>query len=189
MEAFLVSTGIVAIAEVGDKTQLLSFLLATRFRKPLPIIVGILVATLINHGLAGIAGVFVTSWIEPRTLRWILGASFVAMAAWTLVPDKMEESIKPGAFSAFGTTLVSFFLAEIGDKTQIATIGLAAKYNSLFLVVAGTTLGMMVADVPAVIFGDRIAKRAPLRLIRNVTAAIFVVVAAATFLGAGLGSL
>jgi Ca2+/H+ antiporter, TMEM165/GDT1 family len=172
--SILVSTGIVAIAEIGDKTQLLAFLLATRFKKPLPIIVGLLVATLINHGLAGIAGVLVTSWIEPRTLRWILGASFVAMAAWTVIPDKMEESIEPSAIGAFGATLISFFLAEIGDKTQIATIGLAAKYNSLFVVVAGTTLGMMVADVPAVVFGDRIAQRVPLRLIRGVTAAIFV---------------
>jgi putative Ca2+/H+ antiporter (TMEM165/GDT1 family) len=188
VEAFLVSTGMVAIAEIGDKTQLLAFLLATKFRKPLPVISGILAATLINHSLAGIAGVYVTSWIEPRALRWILGASFVAMAVWTLIPDKMEENIELGAFGAFGATLVSFFLVEIGDKTQIATISLAAKYNSLFTVVAGTTLGMMVADVPVAIFGDRIAKRVPLRLIRGIAAAIFVVMAAATFLGVGLGS-
>lgn len=186
MEAFLVSTGIVALAEIGDKTQLLAFILAAKFRKPLPIVLGILVATLVNHGFAGALGSFITSLIAPGALRWILGVSFLAMAAWILVPDKFdEEDAKLARFGVFGTTLIAFFLAEMGDKTQIATVALAAQYNSLIAVVAGTTFGMMIANVPAVILGDRIANRLPVKLVHRVAAAIFAVLGVATLLGAG----
>ena len=186
MEAFLVSTGIVALAEMGDKTQLLAFLLAAKFRKPVPIIIGILIATLANHGFAGAVGAWVTTLLGPETLRWVLGASFIAMAIWTLVPDKLDEDdAKLAQLGVFGTTLVAFFLAEMGDKTQIATIALAAQYQSLAMVVAGTTLGMMLANVPAVILGDRIANRIPVRLVHGIAAAIFAVLGVATLLGAG----
>jgi putative Ca2+/H+ antiporter (TMEM165/GDT1 family) len=169
LEAFLVSTGIVALAEIGDKTQLLAFILAAKFRKPLPIILGILVSTLANHGFAGALGSWITSLLEPQTLRWILGISFIAMAIWTLIPDKFNEGdAKLARFGVFGTTVVAFFLAEMGDKTQIATVALAAQYNAFFAVVAGTTLGMMIANVPAVLLGDRIAKRMPVRLVHGV---------------------
>jgi putative Ca2+/H+ antiporter (TMEM165/GDT1 family) len=188
MEAFLVSTGIVALAEIGDKTQLLAFILAAKFRKPLPIVLGILVATLVNHGFAGALGSFITSLIAPGALRWILGVSFLAMAAWILVPDKFdEEDAKLARFGVFGTTLIAFFLAEMGDKTQIATVALAAQYDSLIAVVAGTTLGMMIANVPAVILGDRIANRLPVKLVHRIAAAIFAVLGVATLLGAGKG--
>jgi putative Ca2+/H+ antiporter (TMEM165/GDT1 family) len=188
MEAFLVSTGIVALAEIGDKTQLLAFILAAKFRKPLPIVLGILVATLVNHGFAGALGSFITSLIAPGALRWILGVSFLAMAAWILVPDKFdEEDAKLARFGVFGTTLIAFFLAEMGDKTQIATVALAAQYNSLIAVVAGTTFGMMIANVPAVILGDRIANRLPVKLVHRIAAAIFAVLGVATLLGAGKG--
>ena len=186
MEAFLVSTGIVALAEFGDKTQLLAFLLAAKFRKPVPIIIGILIATLANHGFAGAVGAWVTTLLGPETLRWVLGVSFIAMAIWTLVPDKLDEDdAKLAQLGVFGTTLVAFFLAEMGDKTQIATIALAAQYQSLAMVVAGTTLGMMLANVPAVILGDRIANRIPVRLVHGIAAAIFAVLGVATLLGAG----
>lgn len=186
MEAFLVSTGIVALAEIGDKTQLLAFILAAKFRKPVPIVLGILVATLANHGFAGALGSWITSLLEPQTLRWILGISFIAMAIWTLVPDKFDENdAKLARFGVFGTTVVAFFLAEMGDKTQIATVALAAQYNAFFAVVAGTTLGMMIANVPAVLLGDRIAKRMPVRLVHGVAAAIFAILGVATLLGAG----
>jgi putative Ca2+/H+ antiporter (TMEM165/GDT1 family) len=186
MEAFLVSTGIVALAEIGDKTQLLAFLLAAKFRKPVPIIIGILIATLANHGFAGAVGAWVTTLLGPETLRWVLGVSFIAMAIWTLVPDKLDEDdAKLAQLGVFGTTLVAFFLAEMGDKTQIATIALAAQYQSLAMVVAGTTLGMMLANVPAVILGDRIANRIPVRLVHGIAAAIFAVLGVATLLGAG----
>ena len=186
MEAFLISTGIVALAEIGDKTQLLAFILAAKFRKPIPIILGILVATVANHALAGALGTWVTSLLAPETLRWILGISFIAMAAWTLVPDKFDEDdAKLASFGVFGTTLVAFFLAEIGDKTQVATVALAAQYHALLAVVAGTTLGMMIANVPAVILGDRIANKVPVRLVHAIAAAIFAVLGVATLLGAG----
>ena len=186
MEAFLVSTGIVALAEIGDKTQLLAFILAAKFRKPAPIIIGILIATLANHGFAGAVGAWVTTLLGPETLRWVLGVSFIAMAIWTLVPDKLDEDdAKLAQLGVFGTTLVAFFLAEMGDKTQIATIALAAQYQSLAMVVAGTTLGMMLANVPAVILGDRIANRIPVRLVHGIAAAIFAVLGVATLLGAG----
>jgi len=186
MEAFLVSTGIVALAEIGDKTQLLAFILAAKFHKPVPIIIGILIATLANHGFAGAVGAWVTTLLGPETLRWVLGVSFIAMAIWTLVPDKLDEDdAKLAQLGVFGTTLVAFFLAEMGDKTQIATIALAAQYQSLAMVVAGTTLGMMLANVPAVILGDRIANRIPVRLVHGIAAAIFAVLGVATLLGAG----
>lgn len=186
MEAFLISTGVVALAEIGDKTQLLAFILAAKFRKPIPIIVGILVATLVNHGFAGAVGSWITTLMGPETLRWILGVSFIAMAAWTLIPDKFDESdAKLARFGVFGTTLIAFFLAEMGDKTQVATIALAAQYQNLFAVVAGTTFGMMLANVPAVIMGDRIAHKMPVKLVHRVAAAIFAVLGIATLLGAG----
>jgi len=185
VDAFLVSTGIVALAEVGDKTQLLAFILAAKFRKPWPIIAGIFIATLANHGFAGAVGAWVTTLMGPDTLRWVLGLSFLAMAVWTLIPDKFdEEDAKLARFGAFGTTLIAFFLAEMGDKTQIATVALAAQYQSLALVVAGTTVGMMIANVPAVILGGKIADRMPVRLVHGIAAAIFAILGIATLLGA-----
>jgi putative Ca2+/H+ antiporter (TMEM165/GDT1 family) len=186
MEAFLVSTGIVALAEVGDKTQLLAFLLAAKFRKPWPIIMGILVATVANHGLAGALGSWLTSLMGPQTLRWVLGVSFIAMAVWTLIPDKLDEDeAKLARLGVFGTTVVAFFLAEMGDKTQVATVALAAQYHAFIAVVAGTTLGMMIANVPAVILGDRIANRIPVRVVHAIAALIFAVLGVATLLGVG----
>jgi putative Ca2+/H+ antiporter (TMEM165/GDT1 family) len=186
LEAFLVSTGIVALAEIGDKTQLLAFILAAKFRKPLPIIAGILVATIANHAFAGALGSWITSLMGPETLRWVLGISFIAMAIWTLIPDKFdEEDAKLARYGVFGTTLVAFFLAEMGDKTQVATVALVAQYQAFFSVVAGTTLGMMIANVPAVILGDRIANRMPVRLVHGVAASIFAILGIATLLGAG----
>ncbi len=186
MQAFLVSTGIVALAEIGDKTQLLAFILAAKFRKPVPITLGILVATLANHGFAGALGSWITSLMGPEVLRWVLGVSFLGMAIWTLIPDKLDEDdAKLARYGVFGTTLVTFFLAEMGDKTQIATVALAAQYNSFFQVVAGTTLGMMIANVPAVLLGDRIAGRMPVKVVHRIAAAIFALLGFATLLGAG----
>ena len=186
LEAFLISTGIVALAEIGDKTQLLAFILAAKFRKPLPIVIGILVATLANHAFAGALGSWITSLLGPATLRWVLGISFIGMAIWTLIPDKFEEEdAKLTRFGVFGTTLVAFFLAEMGDKTQVATIALAAQYHAFFSVVAGTTFGMMIANVPAVLLGDRIAHRMPVRLVHSIAAATFAILGVATLLGAG----
>lgn len=188
MEAFLISTGIVALAEIGDKTQLLAFILAAKFRKPLPIILGILLATIANHAFAGALGSWITSIFAPATMRWVLGLSFIAMALWTLVPDKFEEDdARLARFGVFGTTFIAFFLAEMGDKTQVATVALAAQYQAVYTVVAGTTLGMMIANVPAVLLGDRIAHRMPVRLVHLVAAAIFAVLGIATLLGAGAG--
>jgi putative Ca2+/H+ antiporter (TMEM165/GDT1 family) len=177
MEAFLISTGIVALAEMGDKTQLLSLVLAARFRKPWPIVWGILVATLANHALAGGFGAWITSFMGPTVLRWVLGASFLAMAAWMLVPDKLDDEDADVApkFGVFGTTVIAFFLAEMGDKTQIATVMLAAEYQSWFWVVAGTTLGMMLANAPVVWFGERITRLVPLTWVHRISAAVFVV--------------
>jgi putative Ca2+/H+ antiporter (TMEM165/GDT1 family) len=186
MEAFLISTGIVALAEIGDKTQLLAFILAAKFRKPLPIIAGILVATVANHAFAGALGAWITTLAGPEIMRWVLGVSFIGMALWTLIPDKFDEDeAKLARFGVFGTTLVAFFLAEMGDKTQVATVALAAQYQAIVSVVAGTTLGMMIANVPAVLLGDRIAQRMPVRLVHAVAAAIFAVLGIATLLGAG----
>jgi putative Ca2+/H+ antiporter (TMEM165/GDT1 family) len=187
MEALLLSTGVVALAEIGDKTQLLAFILAARFKKPLPIIAGILCATLVNHGLAGALGAWIMSVVSPEVLRWVLGVSFIGMAIWTLIPDKIEEEETKVAhkFGVFGATLITFFLAEMGDKTQIATIALSAHYASPLLVVLGTTLGMLVADVPAVLVGDKLANKIPMRLVHSVAAAIFFLMGVATLLGAG----
>ena len=186
MEAFLVSAGVVALAEIGDKTQLLAFMLSARFRRPWPIVVGILVATLANHALAGALGAWITHTLGPRTLRWVLGGSFLAMAVWTLIPDKLDEGdAKIAPYGVFSATVVAFFLAEMGDKTQIATVALAAQYNAFFAVVAGTTLGMMIANVPAVLLGERIAHRMPVRIVHAVAAAIFAAIGVATLLGAG----
>jgi putative Ca2+/H+ antiporter (TMEM165/GDT1 family) len=187
MDAFLISTGVVALAEIGDKTQLLAFLLAARFRKPLPIILGILAATLVNHGIAGAFGAWITGALGPEILRWVLGVSFLAIAAWTLVPDKAGdgEAAIAGRFGVFGTTLVAFFLAEMGDKTQVATIAMAAHYDAALLVVAGTTLGMLIADVPAVFVGETLATKLPMRPIRWIAASVFAAMGVATLLGLG----
>ena len=184
MESFLVSTGVVALAEIGDKTQLLSFLLAARFRKPLPIVLGILVATLLNHALAGALGTLVTAWLGPQALRWVLGVSFILMAAWVLIPDKLDaDDERLPRLGVFGATLAAFFLAEMGDKTQVATVALAARYGEFALVVLGTTLGMMLANVPAVLLGERIAHRMPVRLVHGVAAVVFAVLGVVTLLG------
>jgi Ca2+/H+ antiporter, TMEM165/GDT1 family len=187
MEAFLVSTGIVALAEMGDKTQLLSLVLAARFRKPWPIVLGIFVSTLVNHALAGAAGAWITTLLGPQVLRWVLGASFIAMALWMLVPDKFDEESdgKAPRFGIFGTTVIAFFLAEMGDKTQVATVMLAAQYKALFAVVAGTTLGMMLANVPVVWFGDRVTRLVPIRIVHVVSAAIFAALGVAALLSSG----
>lgn len=189
MEALLVSTGVVALAEIGDKTQLLAFLLAARFKKPVPIILGILVATILNHGLAGAIGAWITHAISPESLRWVLGASFIGMAIWTLIPDEIEddEAQIMKRFGVFGATLITFFLAEMGDKTQIATVAMAAHYPNPMLVVMGTTLGMLIADVPAVFVGDKLANKIPMRLVHSVAAAVFAALGIATLLGAGAG--
>ena len=175
MEALLISTGVVALAEIGDKTQLLAFILAARFKKPLPIVAGILVATLVNHGLAGALGAWITSVVSPEILRWVLGLSFIGMAVWTLIPDKIEDEETRAAqrLGVFGATLITFFLAEMGDKTQLATIALAAHYGAPLLVVIGTTLGMLIADVPAVLVGNQFAAKIPLKLVHSIAAAIF----------------
>lgn len=187
MEALLVSTGVVALAEIGDKTQLLAFILAARFKKPVPIILGILAATVVNHGLAGALGAWITATLSPEVLRWILGVSFICMAIWTLIPDKIEEEETQVAkkFGVFGATLITFFLAEMGDKTQIATVAMAAHYATPLLVVIGTTLGMLIADVPAVFVGDKLASKIPMKLVHSIAAAIFALLGIATLLGAG----
>ena len=175
MQALMVSAGAVTLAEVGDKTQLLAFILAARFKKPVPILLGILMATLINHGLAGAFGAWITTLIDPQWLRWILGGSFLAMAVWILIPDSVdeEETLSLKSMGVFTTTLVTFFLAEMGDKTQIATIALAAHYPSTVEVVAGTTLGMMLADGPAVFVGQHLAQKIPMKLMHAIAGAIF----------------
>jgi len=177
LEAFLVSTGIVALAEMGDKTQLLSLVLAARYRKPWPIVCGIFAATLANHALAGALGSWVTQVLGPDVLRWVLGVSFIAMAGWMLIPDKLDEDDAKTAprLGVFGTTLVAFFLAEMGDKTQVATVVLAAQYQAWAAVVAGTTLGMMIANAPVVWFGERITRRVPITLVHTIGAVVFLV--------------
>ena len=186
MEAFLIATGIVALAEIGDKTQLLAFILAAKFRRPLPIVLGIFVATVANHALAGALGTWLTVLMGPATLRWVLGLSFIGMAIWTLIPDKFDENdASLPRFGVFGATLIAFFLAEMGDKTQVATVALAAQYQAFFAVVAGTTCGMMIANVPAVLLGDRIAQRMPVRTVHAIAAALFASLGVATLLGAG----
>jgi len=185
LESFLVSTGVVALAEIGDKTQLLSLLLAARFRRPWPIVAGILVATLVNHAFAGVVGHWVGTTLRPDLLRWLLGVAFLAMAIWVLVPDKVDDDCAtvPGT-SVFAVTLLAFFFAEMGDKTQIATVALAAQYASLAAVVVGTTAGMMLANVPAVLLGERMAGRLPVKRVHQVAAAIFALLGIMTLLGA-----
>lgn len=187
MESLLVSTGVVALAEIGDKTQLLAFILAARFKKPMPIILGILAATVVNHGLAGALGAWITATVSPEILRWVLGLSFIGMAIWTMIPDKVEEEETQIAkrFGVFGATLITFFLAEMGDKTQIATVAMAAHYAAPLMVVIGTTLGMLIADVPAVFVGDKLANKIPMKLVHSIAAAIFALLGIATLLGAG----
>lgn len=174
MEAFLVSAGVVALSEIGDKTQLLAFMLAARYKRPVPIILGILAATLVNHTIAGAIGAWITTIVGKDLLRWILGVSFLVMAGWVLIPDKLDDGdTKTLRFGVFGTTVMTFFLAEMGDKTQIATVALAAKYAAMVPVVAGTTVGMLLADVPAVLLGGKIANRIPRKLVHAVAAGIF----------------
>jgi Ca2+/H+ antiporter, TMEM165/GDT1 family len=186
-EPFLVSTGVVALAEIGDKTQLLSMIMAARFRRPLPIILGILAATLLNHAAAALAGTLLGSVLEGPWMSWILGLSFLAVAAWALIPDKIDADAgkQVGIYGAFLATLVAFFLAEMGDKTQIATVALAAKYNTVAAVTAGTTLGMMVANVPAVLAGSALSGRLPLKAIRFAAAAVFAALGLGVLLGIG----
>jgi Ca2+/H+ antiporter, TMEM165/GDT1 family len=187
MESLLVSTGVVALAEIGDKTQLLAFLLAARFKKPWPIVLGILVATLANHGLAGALGSWVTTVLSQEVLRWVLGLSFVAMAVWMLIPDEIEddEAAVAQRLGVFGATVVTFFLAEMGDKTQIATVAMAARFTEPVMVVVGTTLGMMLTNAPAVFLGDRLAGKIPMKLVHGIAAAIFAALGVATLAGVG----
>ena len=185
MEAFFISTGVVALAEIGDKTQLLAFILAARFQKPTPIIFGIFLATIFNHGLAGALGSWVAANVDASILRWVLGISFLAMAIWTLIPDKIEdeETQISAKLGVFGATLITFFLAEMGDKTQIATVALAAHYSQPLFVVAGTTAGMLIADVPAVFIGNKFSEKIPMTLVHRIAAAIFAVLGLLTLLG------
>jgi putative Ca2+/H+ antiporter (TMEM165/GDT1 family) len=188
MEAFLVSTGVVALGEMGDKTQLLAIVLAAMFRRPLPIILGILVATLLNHAAAGALGTWVAAAMGPDILRWVIGVSFIAMAGWMLIPDKIDEdevARERPRFGVFGTTVLAFFLAEMGDKTQIATVALAARFHELLPVVAGTTLGMMVANVPAVFLGGSILRRVSMPVVHGIAATIFALLGVLTLLGTG----
>ncbi len=177
MEAFLVSTGVVALGEMGDKTQLLALLLAARWRKPWPIMAGILVATLANHAMAAALGTWITRAVDPQWMRWLLGGSFIAVALWMLVPDKAEEVQGGGSgrWGVFGITLLAFFLAEMGDKTQVATVMLAARYDQVLWVTAGTTLGMMIANVPAVWLGDRVVRWVPIAWVHRLAAVVFAV--------------
>jgi Ca2+/H+ antiporter, TMEM165/GDT1 family len=186
MEAFLVSMGVVALSEIGDKTQLLALMLAARYRKPLPIIFGILVATVFNHTIAGAIGAWINTVVSGQILRWLLGFSFLVMAVWVLVPDKVDkDNAKDLRIGVFGTTALTFFLAEIGDKTQIATVALAAKYASIVPVVAGTTVGMLLADVPAVLLGSRAATKIPHRLVHSIAAGIFALLGVLVLANAG----
>jgi putative Ca2+/H+ antiporter (TMEM165/GDT1 family) len=188
LNAFLISTGLVALAEIGDKTQLLAFMLTARYRRPWPIVAGIFVATLVNHLLAATLGAALMAFIGPQMLRWALGVSFIVMALWTLVPDTLDDETPARSHAGvFATTVVAFFLAEMGDKTQVATVALAAQYQSVVAVVAGTTLGMLIANVPAALLGDRLAGRLPVVWIRRLAALVFAALGIATLLGAGGG--
>ena len=178
LHALLVSTGTVTLAEIGDKTQLLALLLAARYRKPWPIAWGILVATLVNHAISAWLGAELSDWLSPEVLRWLVAASFLAVALWTLKPDTLDEGEKLPARGAFIATTIAFFLAEIGDKTQVATVLLATKYSPLWQVIAGTTLGMLLANLPVVWLGHRFADKLPLKLARSLAAAVFFALAA-----------
>ena len=182
MQAFFVSTALVALAEMGDKTQLLAFVLATRLKRKGAIVLGILVATLANHALAGSVGAWLATVVAPQALRWIVAGSFFVFGLWALRPDTIEAGRVYSSRSAFATTLVAYFLAEMGDKTQLATVALAARYNSLVAVVAGTTLGMMLADVPAVWFGEALARRLNMNVMRWIAASLFIALGIATLL-------
>ena len=187
VEAFLVSSALVGLAEIGDKTQILSLMLAARFQRPVPIIFGILFAMLANHAAAGLAGTFFGSLLSGPWMRWILGISFLSVAVWALFPDKYESDDEGiSRAGAFLSTLCAFFLAEIGDKTQIATIGLAARFEAFYPVVIGTTLGMMLANIPAVLIGDRIADKLPVKAIRITAAVVFAVLGVLTLAGVGV---
>lgn len=184
MEAFYVSAGIVALAEVADKTQLLSLLLAARYKKPWPIIAAILIATLLNHALAAALGAWLAQLMGEQVLRWVLGLSFLAMAVWVMIPDKLdEEEPRFRQLGVFGTTLVLFFLAEMGDKTQIATVALAAKFDALALVVMGTTFGMLLANAPVVLLGDKLAQKLPGKQVHAIAAVIFAALGLAALFG------
>jgi putative Ca2+/H+ antiporter (TMEM165/GDT1 family) len=187
LEAFLVSTGVVALGEMGDKTQLLAIVLAAMFRRPWPIVAGIFVATIANHAAAGALGGWVAQLLGPDVLRWVIGLSFLAMAGWMLIPDKIDDDATGGRqrFGVFGTTVIAFFLAEMGDKTQIATVALAARYTDVVQVVLGTTFGMMLANVPAVFLGDKIAKKVSMKWVHAIAAAIFAVLGVLTLLNVG----
>ena len=177
MEAIFTSTAVVALAEIGDKTQLLAILLATRFNKPVPIIFGILFATLANHALAALLGASAAAFLDSPIFRYAIGISFIAMAAWTLIPDKLDDDDAPKPrFGAFVTTLIAFFLVEMGDKTQVATIALGAQYHNVAAVTAGTTLGMMIANVPAIFLGHELLKRVDLAKVRKIAAAMFLII-------------
>lgn len=184
MYEFLISTSIVALAEMGDKTQLLALLLAARFRKPIPILIAILLATTINHGISAVLGQWITTVLSPEILLWILALGFIGMAIWMLIPDELgdetENINKWQKFGVFGATFILFFLAEIGDKTQIATVALAARFDSVFWVMLGTTFGMMLANAPAVFIGNKLADRLPISLIHKIGAAIFLIVGVST---------
>ncbi len=174
-EAFLSSTALVALAEIGDKTQLLAILLATRFKKPVPIVLGILVATLANHFLAALVGSEAAQLLQGAWFRYLIAASFIAMGLWTLIPDKIDDlDEKPARFGAFLTTAIAFFLVEMGDKTQLATVALGARFHNVWMVTAGTTLGMMLANVPAVFLGNALLKRVPLKLVHGIAAVLFI---------------
>jgi len=182
LEAFYLSTAVVALAEMGDKTQLLSFVLAARLRRRGEIALGILVATLANHALAGYAGVWVARLLDPETLRWLVAASFFAFGLWALRPDELGERRTLRGAGVFVTTLIAFFLVEMGDKTQLATVALAARYETLVPVVAGTTLGMMIANVPAVWLGEALAHRVDMKLMRRIAAGLFFLLGALALL-------
>ena len=190
MEAFFVSLGVVALGEMGDKTQLLAFVLAAKFKRPLPIILGVLTATLVNHVFAGLLGQWVAAQLGPTLLRWVVGLSFLGMAGWVLVPDRIDQAGEAGGatragLGIYGTTLAAFFLAEFGDKTQIATAALAARYPDLLAVVAGTTAGMMLSDIPAILLGNRFARKIPMRIVHGIASAIFAVLGLLALLNVG----
>ncbi|WP_407305013.1 TMEM165/GDT1 family protein [Acinetobacter sp.] len=184
MHELLISTAIVALAEMGDKTQLLALLLAARFRKPVPILLAILLATLLNHGISAVLGQWITTVLSPDVLLWIVSVGFIAMALWMLVPDELEDETdninKWQKYGVFGATFVLFFLAEIGDKTQVATVALAARFDSVFWVMIGTTIGMMIANAPAVFVGNKLADKLPIPLIHKIGASIFLIIGVST---------